>query len=147
MAIILLGFLVMIAIAAATQAQDVATEVAGDEAAPGIYLLNGANGFSSNMALMVGAERVLLIDDGMAPISADLMETIVELAGRLGATPSCDSAGPGCESTSEQTAIAPPSSTNGSACASAHSCLLLISRFSVSAWASCPSTWFFIHWP
>ena len=74
--------LVLLAIAAATQAQDVATEVAVDEAAPGIYLLNGANGFSSNMALMVGAERVLLIDDGMAPISADLMETIVELAGR-----------------------------------------------------------------
>ncbi len=74
--------LVMLAISATAQAQDVATEVAVEEAAPGIFLLNGANGFSANMALMEGAERVLLIDDGMAPISADLMATIVELAGR-----------------------------------------------------------------
>ena len=74
--------LVLLAISATVQAQDVATEVAVDEAAPGIFLLNGANGFSSNMALMVGPERVVLIDDGMAPIAADLMETIVELAGR-----------------------------------------------------------------
>jgi glyoxylase-like metal-dependent hydrolase (beta-lactamase superfamily II) len=49
---------------------------------PGIYLLDGANGFMSNMALLVGDERVLLIDDGMAPISADLAATIEELAGR-----------------------------------------------------------------
>ena len=74
--------LVLLAVSGVARAQDVATEVAVDEAAPGIYLLNGANGFSSNMALMVGAERVLLIDDGMAPITADLMDTIVELAGR-----------------------------------------------------------------
>ena len=74
--------LVLLAVAATAHAQDVATEVAVDEAAPGIFLLNGANGFSSNMALMVGAEHVLLIDDGMAPITADLMATIVELAGR-----------------------------------------------------------------
>ncbi len=74
--------LVCLGLAATAQAQDVATEVAVEEAAPGIYLLDGANGFSSNMALMVGAEHVLLIDDGMAPITADLMATIVELAGR-----------------------------------------------------------------
>jgi glyoxylase-like metal-dependent hydrolase (beta-lactamase superfamily II) len=63
-------------------AQDIATEVRVTEAAPGIYLLDGANGFMSNMALLVGDERVLLIDDGMAPISADLAATIEELAGR-----------------------------------------------------------------
>lgn len=74
--------LAMLALAIPLQAQDIATEVRVSEAAPGIYLLDGANGFSSNMALMVGDERVLLIDDGMAPITADLMATILELAGR-----------------------------------------------------------------
>jgi len=74
--------LVLLALAGGVQAQDIATEVRVSEAAPGIFMLDGANGFSSTMALMVGDERVLLIDDGMAPITADLMATIVELAGR-----------------------------------------------------------------
>ena len=74
--------LVILGLAAGAQPQDIATEVRINEAAPGIYLLDGVSGFSSNMALMVGAERVLLIDDGMAPITADLMATIEELAGR-----------------------------------------------------------------
>jgi len=68
--------------AAAANAQDIATEIATIEAAPGVYMLNGANGFSSNMGLLVGDERVVLIDDGMAPITADLMATVDELAGR-----------------------------------------------------------------
>lgn len=63
-------------------AQDIATEIATTEAAPGVYMLNGANGFSSNMGLLVGDERVVLIDDGMAPITADLVATVDELAGR-----------------------------------------------------------------
>ena len=68
--------------AAAANAQDIATEIAATEAAPGVYMLNGANGFSSNMGLLVGDERVVLIDDGMAPITADLVATVDELAGR-----------------------------------------------------------------
>jgi glyoxylase-like metal-dependent hydrolase (beta-lactamase superfamily II) len=68
--------------AAASYAQDIATEVATTEAAPGVYMLSGANGFSSSMALFVGDEHVILIDDGMAPITADLMATADELAGR-----------------------------------------------------------------
>jgi glyoxylase-like metal-dependent hydrolase (beta-lactamase superfamily II) len=71
-----------LALAAAAQSQDIATEVRVSEAAPGIYMLDGANGFSSTMTLLVGEEHVLLIDDGMAPITADLMATIAELAGR-----------------------------------------------------------------
>lgn len=73
---------VLLAGAAATHAQDIATEVATTEAAPGVYMLNGANGFSSNMGLLVGDDRVVLVDDGMAPITADLMATVDELAGR-----------------------------------------------------------------
>lgn len=72
----------MMAVSSASLAQNIATEIRATEAAPGFYMLDGANGFMSNMALMIGDERVLLIDDGMAPISADLAATIVELGGR-----------------------------------------------------------------
>ena len=68
--------------ALSTHAQDVATEVSVTEAAPGIYMLGGANGFSAGMALIVGEEKVVLVDDGMGPISADLVATAQELAGR-----------------------------------------------------------------
>jgi glyoxylase-like metal-dependent hydrolase (beta-lactamase superfamily II) len=63
-------------------AQDIATEVATTEAAPGVYMFSGANGFSSSMALLVGEDKVVLIDDGMAPISADLVATVAELSDR-----------------------------------------------------------------
>lgn len=74
--------LAMLAVAGVSYSQDIATEVRVSEAAPGIYMLDGANGFSSTMTLFAGDERVLLIDDGMAPITASLMATIVDLAGR-----------------------------------------------------------------
>ena len=62
-------------------AQELATTVKATEVVPGIYMLEGADGFSSNMGLLVGDEHVLLIDDGMAPITASLIATIAELAG------------------------------------------------------------------
>ena len=63
-------------------AQNMATEIAATEVTPGIYMLGGANGFSSNMGLLVGDDRVVLIDDGMAPITADLVATVDKLADR-----------------------------------------------------------------
>jgi cyclase len=77
-------FLLLIALFVSVNAaaQDIATEVKVTEAAPGVYMLNGANGFSSNMALLTGEDHVVLIDDGMAPITASLMEAVDELAGR-----------------------------------------------------------------
>ena len=63
-------------------AQNLATTVRSIEVVPGIYMLEGVDGFSSNMGLLVGDDHVLLIDDGMAPITASLMATVQELAGR-----------------------------------------------------------------
>jgi glyoxylase-like metal-dependent hydrolase (beta-lactamase superfamily II) len=78
----LLLLFVSLAAAASALAQNVATEIKATEVSPGVYMLEGANGFSSNMALLVGDEHVVLIDDGMAPITADLVATVDELAGR-----------------------------------------------------------------
>lgn len=74
--------LVLLALPLYATAQDPATEVRTVEVAPGIYMLDGANGFSSTMSLLVGAERVVLVDDGMGPITASLMATVDKLAGR-----------------------------------------------------------------
>ena len=63
-------------------AQELATTVRSIEVVPGIYMLEGVDGFSSNMGLLVGDDHVLLIDDGMSPITASLMATVQELAGR-----------------------------------------------------------------
>jgi len=77
----LLLLIVSLVTAATALAQDMATEIKATEAAPGVYMLEGANGFSSNMGLLVGDEHVVLIDDGMAPITADLIATVDELSG------------------------------------------------------------------
>ena len=74
--------LVVLTIVSTASAQEMATAVRTTEVVPGIYMLDGENGFSSNMGLLVGDEHVLLIDDGMAPITASLMQTVDELAGR-----------------------------------------------------------------
>jgi glyoxylase-like metal-dependent hydrolase (beta-lactamase superfamily II) len=63
-------------------AQDLATTVKATQAAAGIYMLEGVDGFSSNIGLMVGDEHVLLIDNGMAPITASLVAKVKELSGR-----------------------------------------------------------------
>jgi cyclase len=77
----LLLLIVSLVATATALAQDMATEIKATRAAPGVYMLEGANGFSSNMGLLVGDEHVVLIDDGMAPITADLVATVDELAG------------------------------------------------------------------
>ena len=78
---ILLSMTMLLLMVPAT-AQEPATTIKSIEVVPGIYMLQGANGFSSNMGLLIGDEHVLLIDDGMAPITASLMAKVQELAGR-----------------------------------------------------------------
>lgn len=74
--------LTALAIAAAAPAQDLATKIRTTAAAPGVWMLDGENGFSSNMSLLAGKDRVILVDDGMAPITESLVETVMALAGR-----------------------------------------------------------------
>ena len=71
-----------LAVSLPVAAQDMATEVKATEAGPGIYMLEGANGWSSNMGLMIGDEHVLLIDNGMPMISDGLLRKVQEMAGR-----------------------------------------------------------------
>jgi glyoxylase-like metal-dependent hydrolase (beta-lactamase superfamily II) len=72
----------MLVLAIPATAQELATTIGSIEVVPGIYMLEGVDGFSSNMGLLVGEDHVLLIDDGMAPITASLMAKVQELAGR-----------------------------------------------------------------
>ena len=74
----------MLAILTCAEAQELelATEVKASEVVPGIYMLEGVGGFSSNMGALVGDEHVLLIDNGMAPITDSLIQTVEDLAGR-----------------------------------------------------------------
>ena len=74
--------LMTLALALPVAAQDLATEIKSTEVVPGIYMLEGVNGFSSNMGLLVGEEHVLLIDDGMEPISDSLIAEVKNLSGR-----------------------------------------------------------------
>ena len=78
----LLVVMALLAVTFAGHAQQLATTIKSAEVVPGIYMLEGADGFSSNIGLLVGDEHVLLVDDGMAPITASLMETVQQLAGR-----------------------------------------------------------------
>ena len=64
-------------------AQDFATAVKSTEVVPGVYLIEGADGFAGgNITLLVGEERVVLIDDGVEPIADALIDSVAELAGR-----------------------------------------------------------------
>jgi len=67
----------------AALAQDFATAVKSTEVVPGIYLIEGADGFAGgNITLLVGEEHVVLIDDGVEPIADALIASVAEIAGR-----------------------------------------------------------------
>ncbi len=78
--------LLMIAALCATTlalAQELATSYKSTEVAPGIYMLEGADGFAGgNMTLLVGDDRIVLIDDGIGPIAQSLIDAAAKIAGR-----------------------------------------------------------------
>lgn len=64
-------------------AQELATSYKSTEVAPGIYMLEGADGFAGgNMTLLVGDDRIVLIDDGIGPIAQSLIDAAAKIAGR-----------------------------------------------------------------
>ena len=69
--------LALLAFAMSTSAQEMATTVKSSEVVPGIYMIEGADGFGGgNMGLVVGRNHVVLIDDGIPPIGPSLVATI-----------------------------------------------------------------------
>jgi cyclase len=75
--------IVLLVWACASQAQEFATSVKSSEVVPGIYLIEGADGFAGgNITLLVGDDQVVLIDDGVEPIAPALIQTVAEIAGR-----------------------------------------------------------------
>jgi len=63
-----------------TPAQDSEISYKSTELAPGLYMLAGEGGFGGgNMGLSIGADGVVLIDDGLPPLTGTLLAAIGEL--------------------------------------------------------------------
>ncbi|HEX5786541.1 MAG TPA: MBL fold metallo-hydrolase [Woeseiaceae bacterium] len=70
-------------LSAPAAAQDVATFYKSTEVAPGIYMLEGGDGFGGgNVGLLAGEDHVALIDDGLAPTAGTLLAGIEKIVGR-----------------------------------------------------------------
>lgn len=78
-----LGSLACLSLFAGTAlAQEAATTFKSTEITDGIYMIEGADGFAGgNMALLVGADHVAMIDDGLEPSAPGLLGFVEELAG------------------------------------------------------------------
>ncbi len=74
----------LLAVCATAGAQDLATAFDSEEIAPGIHVLYGADGKfgGGNMALLVGDDEIVLIDDSMEPLAPLLIERVTGIAGR-----------------------------------------------------------------
>jgi glyoxylase-like metal-dependent hydrolase (beta-lactamase superfamily II) len=74
----------LLLVAASTSyAQDFATSFSSTEVVPGIYMIDGVDGFGGgNMGLLVGEDYIAMIDDGLAPLAPTLLAHVTETAGR-----------------------------------------------------------------
>lgn len=73
----------LLAWSACVAAQDADISFESREVAPGIHMIYGVGGFAGgNIGLIVGDDRVAMIDDSMAPLAPRLLDTIGELTGR-----------------------------------------------------------------
>lgn len=69
--------------AATTVAQEPEISFKSTELAPGIFMIEGVGGFGGgNMGVLVGDDRVAMIDDSMAPLAPRLLAHVTETAGR-----------------------------------------------------------------
>lgn len=73
----------LLAWSACVAAQDAEISFESREVAPGIHMIYGVGGFAGgNIGLIVGDDRVAMIDDSMAPLAPRLLDTIGELTGQ-----------------------------------------------------------------
>ena len=64
-------------------AQDAPLHFKTTEVVPGIYMLEGDGGFAGgNIGLLVGDERIVLVDDGLEPFAPALIDAVTDVAGR-----------------------------------------------------------------
>ena len=64
------------------QAQDSEISFKSSEVAPGLYMLEGEGGFAGgNLGLLTGEDGVVLIDDGLPPLTEKLLAAIGKLTG------------------------------------------------------------------
>lgn len=77
-----LSILLVLALAAAAQGQELATEFKSTEVAPGVFMVVGVNGFSANMAVLAGEDYVAMVDDGIDDVSEPLLGHVTETTGR-----------------------------------------------------------------
>jgi len=74
---------VLLIAASTSYAQDFATSFKSTEVVPGIYMVEGVNGFGGgNMSLLIGEDYIAMIDDGLAPLAPTLLAHVTETAGR-----------------------------------------------------------------
>lgn len=59
-----------------------ATTFKSTEVSAGIFMIEGVDGFSANMALLVGEDHVAMVDDGMEQVSDALLAHVTRTAGR-----------------------------------------------------------------
>lgn len=75
--------LMLLAWSAAVAAQDAEISFDSREVAPGIHMIYGVGGFAGgNIGLVIGDDRVAMIDDSMAPLAPKLTARIGELTGQ-----------------------------------------------------------------
>jgi len=78
-----LALLALVGLCAPASAQNAVTAIKSTEVAPGIHVLEGADGFAGgNMTLLTGDDQVVLIDDGLGTVAAMVVEKTREIAGR-----------------------------------------------------------------
>ena len=74
---------VILCLLAPLASAQLATEFKSTEVVPGIYMVEGADGFGGgNMAVLIGEDYVAMIDDGLEPTAQTLHDFVTEIAGR-----------------------------------------------------------------
>lgn len=79
----ILAVILTLAVTTAAAQFQAATSIKTTEVVPGIYMLEGADGFAGgNMSLLVGDDYVAMIDDGIEAVAPMLLADVTETAGR-----------------------------------------------------------------